>query len=398
MCFICKWFANGNDDIASHFFISSSASPLSAVSTEPENGYSEDNGHALYSSDVLSAKTSLPNTSAESARPNKPIHKQLSSPGNTSDSNARNESNGSGSQLCNVSKPNGIIKFPSVPFSSTGSNLSNRLNNRNRQAKVLNSYGVFNVQGLCPQTKPSKVPYIKDILSDQEHVFFALTETWLDDNYLQAKLDIVGYSMFCSDRQRVKSKHSRLSEGVCIYVRDDCASTFNPVIKFSNGVVELLALHSKSLNLCIIVIYRQPDQFNGYRSIASHFKEALDKISEYLSTIEPRLPNVVFCGDFNIPNANWRKDVSNNKGLSGQEKKMFEMVNDLCINVGLNQVVNASTHVGGNTLDLVFTNNEFLCHSICLQGVSRSLSHHKVIEVNTNFCFGEVISKPSPPP
>ena len=257
---------------------------------------------------------------------------------------------------------------------------------------------MFNVQGLCPQTKPSKVPYIKDVLIDQEHVFFALTETWLDDNYFQAELDIDGYSMFRSDRQRVKAKHGRLSGGVCIYIRDDCLSTFEPVIKFSNGVVELLALYSKSINFCIIVIYRQPDQFNGYRSVAPHFKEALDEINEYLATIETSLPNIVFCGDFNIPNANWRKDVSNNRSLSGQEKKMLEMVNEFCINAGLNQFVNGSTHVGGNTLDLVFTNNEFLCHSISLQDVPRSLSHHKIIELNTNFCFGKDILTPSPPP
>ena len=72
---------------------------------------------------------------------------------------------------------------------------------------VMSMYSIFNVQGLCPQTKPSKVPYLKDILNEKDQLFAALTETWLSDSYLQAELHIDGYSIFRCDRERLKAKY-----------------------------------------------------------------------------------------------------------------------------------------------------------------------------------------------
>ena len=121
----------------------------------------------------------------------------------------------------------------------------------------------------------------------------ALTETWLNDEYLPSEVDIPGYSLFRSDRNRKKSKRGRLSGGVCIYIRDDCAGHFEPVIQFSNGVVELLVVYNKALKLCIVVAYRQPDQFDGFRSTTVQFKEAIDKIHAFLASLDTSLPNVI---------------------------------------------------------------------------------------------------------
>ena len=93
-------------------------------------------------------------------------------------------------------------------------------------------YSVFNVQGFRPQTKPSKVPYIRDILFDKNQAFIGLTETWLSENHLKAELDITGYFMFKSDR-REKSKRGRLSGCVCLYVREDLdIQTCHSVLKW----------------------------------------------------------------------------------------------------------------------------------------------------------------------
>ena len=94
-----------------------------------------------------------------------------------------------------------------------------------------------------------------------------MTETWLK-NHTEAELNIPSYKLFRSDRiQKKKSNRGRLSGGVAIYIRSDIASTFEPVLIFSNGVVEVLTIHSKMENLLISVIYRQPDiTVGGYPS------------------------------------------------------------------------------------------------------------------------------------
>ena len=68
---------------------------------------------------------------------------------------------------------------------------------------VLNSFSVFNVHGLKPNTVPSKVPYIADLLSESKQLFMAVTETWLS-NHKDGELEIDGYKLFRGDRKRVK--------------------------------------------------------------------------------------------------------------------------------------------------------------------------------------------------
>ena len=47
-----------------------------------------------------------------------------------------------------------------------------------QSANILSSFSYFNVQGLAPQTKPSKVPFISDQLHNNNQLFIGLTETW----------------------------------------------------------------------------------------------------------------------------------------------------------------------------------------------------------------------------
>ena len=75
----------------------------------------------------------------------------------------------------------------------------------------MNTFSFFNIQGLCPQTRPSKVTYIEEQLNEHDKLFVALTETWLNSKeHLEAELDIDGYRLFRSDRNRPKPKHGRL--------------------------------------------------------------------------------------------------------------------------------------------------------------------------------------------
>ena len=247
----------------------------------------------------------------------------------------------------------------------------------------ISTYSVFNIQGLNPQSKPSKVPYIRDVLIEKNQLFVALTETWLGGDHLEGELEINGYELIRSDRERPIKKHGRLSGGVCLYIRNEFYSSFKPVIQFTNGVVELLAVYSKTLDLCILVMYRQPDQINN-RSLHTHFSDALKEAENFLSSLE-NCPTILLTGDFNLPHVKWYESGSIClKNVYGEEKKMFLALDEFCLNYSLSQKILAATHIAGNTLDLVFTNDDVLFHSSTLFAVPRNLSHHKIIEVNVS--------------
>ena len=79
----------------------------------------------------------------------------------------------------------------------------------------------MNIQGLCPQTVPSKVPYVRDLLMEGKQLFIGLSETWLK-NHKEAELDIEVYSLdievyslFHTDSARLRKGRSRACGGVC---------------------------------------------------------------------------------------------------------------------------------------------------------------------------------------
>ena len=253
----------------------------------------------------------------------------------------------------------------------------------------LGSYLVYNVQGLCPQTKQSKVSHIKGVLADDNKLFCALTETWLHGDYLEAELSIEGYELFRSDRKRSRPKCGRFSGGVCIYIRDDIAASFENAVEFSNGVVELLCVYSKVLNLCIAVIYRQPDH-KDHRSLSAHFGDALHALDIFLSR-QGCAPQMILCGDFNLSHILWTEGLPNLKSSKTEESKMAISLNKVCVNYGLTQCINQPTHRAGNILDLVFVSDEDFCHSYSCKDVPDEMSHHKLITVNTSCKFSKKV-------
>ena len=123
------------------------------------------------------------------------------------------------------------------------------------------------------------MPFIRDILHESNQFFTALTETWLRD-HTEAELKIDNYKLYRCDRiRKKKSGRGRDSGGVAIYLREDLISTTTEILRVSTGVIEVLGLHVKSLNLVIIVVYRQPDDtIGGHRSTNREFKTALGEI------------------------------------------------------------------------------------------------------------------------
>ena len=238
------------------------------------------------------------------------------------------------------------------------------------------TFSLFNISGLKPQTKPSKVPYIEEILNDKNQLFMCLTETWLK-RHTQAELAIDGYKLFRSDRTGRKHTYGRFSGGTAVYLRSDLASTSEQLLKFSNGVVEALVIYSQKENLLIAVVYRQPNSSNpDHKSGVQEFAQAMNKVSSAIDSIQGT-PDIIVCGDFNLPGISW--DTTTQTSSNALHNKIFEFQNKYF----LTQLVNEPSHAAGNVLDLVFTNNRSLITDVSI--VPSAYSDHHLVEAKTFF-------------
>ena len=175
---------------------------------------------------------------------------------------------------------------------------------------MLTTFSLMNIRGLVPRTVPSKVPYIRDLLNESSQLAFALTETWLSDHN-PAELHIPGYSLYHQDRARPRSNRGRDSGGVALYVRDDQAIFSEVVFTYSNGVVEAIGLQLKSLNLLLVVRYRQPDdRERNHRSTSREIGHFLGELDEFLASQSPPAPDIVIMRDFNLSHGDWSSGES----------------------------------------------------------------------------------------
>ena len=90
-------------------------------------------------------------------------------------------------------------------------------------------------------------------------------------------------------------------------MRDDIAATAEPILKLSNGVNEVLVVHSQKENVLIFVAYRQPDDSrNGHKSSNEELTQTMMKIGETIR-VPGKRPDIFLCEDFNLPRGmtNW---------------------------------------------------------------------------------------------
>ena len=241
----------------------------------------------------------------------------------------------------------------------------------------------MNIQGLCPQTVPSKVPFINDTLTSENQLFIGLSETWLK-SHSDAELAIEGYSPFRCDSPRKRQNRGRLTGGVAMNIRDDLACSFEEIFSHAKDAVQLICLYSQSENLVLVTIYRQPDdKYHGHPSTHIDFAEPLNKMKVRLAEIHPS-PDIIMGGDFNLPCAQWPEGVPK-PGTSYDEKLMIASLKEFCNDLCLTQMIAKPTHKDGNTLDLLLVNNTSLIHHCSITPVLHSTSHHSLIQVSTGY-------------
>ena len=180
----------------------------------------------------------------------------------------------------------------------------------------------------------------------------ALSETWLY-GHKDAEVNIEGYRLFRSDRKRKKEKGGRCSGGVALYIREDFAATMEILLEFSNGVNEVLAVHSQKENILICIVYRQPDDSrHGHKSTNEEFKDIIGRIRTTILDIPGRTPDIILCGDFNLPHVQWPHGEIKGSALH-DERLMLEELKELMGEFYLKQLIETPTHKDGNMLDLL---------------------------------------------
>ena len=219
---------------------------------------------------------------------------------------------------------------------------------------------------------------------EKKQLFVALSETWLAD-HRDEEVNIPGYIIFRSDRSRKKSRRGRCSGGVALFVREDIGATMEVTLKYSNGVNEGIITYSKKENLALVVVYRQPDDSrNGHPSTSKEFKELLVNLGSKLLEIKGKQPDILVCGDFNLPHVDW-PSVEVKGPSTNDEKEMLEDLKDFMNVLFLQQIITTPTHKDGNVLDLLMTNNSSLVHSYECVPTARNISHHSIVEVAVKY-------------
>ena len=212
-----------------------------------------------------------------------------------------------------------------------------------------------------------------------------LTETWLRE-HLDAEINIKSYSVFRTDRNRLKKRRGRNSGGVAVYIREDIAASCEVLFQFSSGVIEALCISVKRLNLVTCVIYRPPDEPQGGNcSRATEFFELIGKLTETLNELQTPTPNIIIAGDFNLPKTNW-STCTPRSGATAVERDITHLLSNFMNEFFLHQTVVGSTHRAGNLLDLILTNdpNSIITHEI--SPIAPVSSHHLIMCQTTLSC------------
>ena len=183
----------------------------------------------------------------------------------------------------------------------------------------------------------TKLSSFQTFIYSHEYDIIAITETWLTKNIFDNEILPINYTIYRNDR-------GSRGGGVLFAVWDNIISKVLP----SPTNVEMLTLEVEVLQKIVIsVVYLPPNpSLLLIQSLSSHLFQFQGS------------RNIVLLGDFNLPDINWDTLCGNSR--------VDETFCDVCFEFNLSQLISCSTHIHGNILDLVLTNNEDLVSSISI--------------------------------
>jgi len=194
-----------------------------------------------------------------------------------------------------------------------------------------------------------------------------ITESWCNENISNTVLQIKGYFLSPDLRKDRDDNPRGIGGGILVYVKNNLHILCHDNLSDFNQYCNFTVVNNQRQKVTIFAVYRSPN------STALNNDSLLNLISNVTEK------SCVFIGDFNYPHINW------NTGTS-ESKKGSDFDNILTSN-NFNQVVNYATHIKGNILDLVFSNEPDLI--LYSRPIGRlGTSDHEIIEVGLNLSKG----------
>ena len=201
------------------------------------------------------------------------------------DSSNRNSSKRNPERLSNPQRRSAEQPIPRGPSASGGPGVPGTwppkpINQRR------NSVIMGNIEGLKPRNKRYKVGMIKEMAIEKNAQIISLTETHLNNEILDAEVNIEGFNMYRADRTQTTKG------GVAVYIRREIAASAKILKSGSIGKIEYICIYILEFRLMIITMYRSPE------SNSEGFQKAITEVDEAISPIAPVYPTIMQNGGF----------------------------------------------------------------------------------------------------
>ena len=201
-----------------------------------------------------------------------------------------------------------------------------------------------NIAGLYTRTNKEKTAMLYEKARENGSVIVALTESHLRSDIKDAEISMPGFQIYRADRTQGIKKG-----GVVIFLKNEFAKSAQLLSSGSNGVVEWVSLHLQSDNTICICVYRPPT------CPVSKFTEVMEQLHQDIEGMGTPAPNIIMCGDFNLPIISWELDEI--AGGAGYMREQATRLLEFAMTHSLEQCVRGPTRVD-NILDLFLVNNE----------------------------------------
>jgi hypothetical protein len=185
---------------------------------------------------------------------------------------------------------------------------------------------LFNPRSMC-----NKVHQLMEALVDNSVDFAGICETWLTEasSPITAVIKSFGFSILHNFRKEKKGGGTALIYKSCFKLSVVRSKVHTKSFEYTAATIKTGNVKS---NVMFIILYR-PGQ------MCSQFNQELDAL---LADLTPRCDCLVLAGDLNI-----HFDHSANK--------LYKQSHDVLLSYGMKKLISEATHIGGGSLDQVFT-------------------------------------------
>ena len=213
---------------------------------------------------------------------------------------------------------------------------------------------------------------LSKLLAINNPTLICLTETWLDPSVENKSLfSNLPYCVICrSDRQ--KGQHG----GVLIAASTAYITKTNVLFENSGSYFCSCLFQSESWYLGVILLYlpgRTSDYHVDYSIVILELQRILTEFEKIIPSANLS-SEILILGDFNLREACWDTAYST---LSDEQS----LIDFLCVENSLVQIIDSPTHKSGNILDLAFFSHE---HKWCYTVLDRDISDHSPLVLTTD--------------